>query len=324
MTGPLDLLVALGVVAGATSAAPDPSALQRDLEQARLRADSDDELEELATALERLHEHAPTVAGDRALQEARMVGYLTLARGYLARDDVAAAGVVVDEAIRVARGQEIPSATYGPSLHAFVQGRYESRPAGRSTLEVVCNVPCQIYLDETRTDSRTANLVPGTYRLWVTSEGGPRLRRAVDVESSPSVETIHYEGYPAATPVPATAEPAAREDLEPPTRGPSAADERLRVAPRWAELVGLGVGVALTVTGSVLASLGPTCVPLDGDPCSAKRRYDTAGIPLIAVGAALTVAGGVTLAVDEVRMSRAAQGGGRTPHTVRVGWALRF
>lgn len=318
---PLLGLALVAALSGGPGAAPvDPSTLQRDLEQARLLADSDDELEGLERALAALHEHAPVVAASEDLQQARAVGYLTLARGYLARNDRAAAGVVVDEALRVSRGADLPSSAYGPTLHAFVQERLAARPADRAILEVRCEAPCRVYLDETAAREVTSGLVPGVYRLWVESEGQRTLRREVKVAAGDSMVPIHYNPTPAPAPVPAegptlTDRPE-QEPGSPPAPSAPADVGRVRVAPRWAEIVGVSLGVGLAVTGAVLTALGPTCV--EQNPCEQLRRYDTAGIPILAVGSALAVAGSVTLAVDEVRVGRIR---GRT---ASIGWQMRF
>jgi hypothetical protein len=105
------------------------------------------------------------------------------------------------------------------------------------------------------------------------------------------------------------------EDVE------SVAPGQRRLAPRWSEIVLIGVGSTLLATGGGLWAIDSTC-PGGVDPTNIEacpELYDTRGLGIAAVvtGGALLVTGIGLLTNDEIRSKRGAR-------VQLVGTSLRF
>lgn len=269
--------------------------------------------DELATAVRALHQYPRELAEDSALQEARMYALLSLARARLASDDPIGAQEAVDEAIRTARGDALPSAEFGPTLDKLKKQRIEAVAAkGTATLELTCHAPCDVFINE-KTSEPTTKLPLGEYRLHVESAqpGGP-APWTIDVLVDTPDKTTALSWGESAKPEP---EPEPQPD-------PAGAAAARRVAPRWVEISALVAGVGLMAAGTVLLAINGRCPdgadPSDPDACPQVYTTLAPGAAMLAGGGALGLAGGIMLGISEVRVAnaRAAQ--------AMVTWTVRF
>lgn len=276
--------------------------------------------DELATAVRALHQFPRELAEDRALQEARMYALLSLARARLASDDTIGAQEAVDEAIRTARGDALPSAEFGPTLDKLKKKRIEAIAAkGTASLDLSCHVPCEVFINEKTSDPQV-KLPLGEYRLHVESAepGGPAPWTIDVLLDTPDKTTALSWGQPS------EAEPAP-EDAQPgPVPGRDRPDDRRtdRIAPRWLEVSVLAAGVGLMAAGTVLLVLNGRCP--DGadrsDPLACPEVYTTLapGAAMLAGGGALGITGGIMLGISETRVARA------RGTQVTATWTVRF
>ena len=275
--------------------------------------DPEANFEALAVALDQLSRFAPQLAAVGVGGEVRLLALLNLARAMLLADFEAGAGVMMDEAIRLVRGGEVPVARFGPTLSSFHTDRREAlAQRGSGRIRVDCRQPCRVYLDEATLEldasGETSPLLLGSYRVWIEGsepEGPAPERHLVDVDVDGEVETLAF---------PLVLPPV--EEPEPPSL-PS------RLLPRWAEITGLALGVGLIATGGALLSFDGHC-PKGLDPIADAARcpkiYESSagGFTALGLGAALAVTGGVLLTFDEVRV------GGLRGRQAMLGYAIRF
>lgn len=261
-----------------------------------------------------LHGQYPDQASSNvpeSVLEARVI----LIRLYLAENDSPAAHAAMDDLIRTAGGQTPPVRSYGPEVTEL----YETRKAalqgvGMATLEVDCEVECDVVINERRSTG-SEKLFLGGYRVWVKATGADASweYHEVDLLEAGSAKTIEYKD-------PTPSPDVVVKDSPPPTQ------PRKRMLPRAAEIVGLAAGVGLVVTGAVLLSFDGKCSttkqvpPEDITLEECGRVYDSlpAGAALIGVGGGALLLSGVFLGVDEVRVGRA------KGQQVMVGVTLRF
>lgn len=250
----------------------------------------------LVAALRAFAELAPLV-DDPEAQQARLFALLSLARTYLVLDRREDASAVIDEALRVARGETLPVEQFGPDLVAL---RDELRDAGPRTgrLEVECSVPCRIWVDERAFDPEAPRLREGTARVWVeASEPGRAVRRESVRIDAGATTTLRYEvEAPALEPGPA---PGSRPS--PPPRSSR------RLLPRWVSRLGLGLGIGAAAGGGVLIAVDHRCPDLSDPrttPCPRILDTDAGGWVLVGLGGAVAITSAVILALDERRARR--------------------
>ncbi|MCA9701509.1 MAG: hypothetical protein KC431_28575 [Myxococcales bacterium] len=290
----------------------DYLATKDEVQAAMLKANEDptEGSASLRNALTKLQNHAPLLAVDAEGQELRTRAQLTLARALMAAEDSDGARDVMDEAIRTARGDPMPTASFGPGLTALHKERMGSLDKlGTGEIAVTCLSPCQVYVNERpATVSGVAGLVPGKYRLHIVDPEGVNrtLQQIIEVTADGTI-AIEFGTAPI-DPIEPTTTPAFK-----------------RMMPRWAE-ISLMVAGALTMgAGGALIGIHERCPdlssPLADPQCPEVYLTRTAGIITLAGGGALFLGGTITLAVDEVRLSRSKE---RQPPAVSLVYTLRF
>jgi hypothetical protein len=305
------------------SAARENTDVVNDLQVAEQRANEDPAggLAGLRAALDRVEELGFVVAGDPKAHEARMYGLLALARAHLSLGQDDEAREIMDEAIRVARGDSLPTKTFGPRLIELHDSRLaapENRPLGQLVVE--CTPACDVLLNARiagsgrRVELSNVPLGPHRVRVQATAGGEDDLldQRIVLTENDPAAK---LEIAPATKTAPVGPEETKLvEDV------PDAAQRR-RMLPRWAGIVGVATGAVAMIAGGVLLGLDGRC-PDGSDPSSAEcinvLSTKAPGIALLAVGGAAFAGFGVVLIVDETRVRR-----GRTAGAM-LGYTLRF
>lgn len=310
------LLTALAQTApGTTAASPEYDAAIAELDAANNAVNRDPEanFEGLAQALDQLSRFAPELAADPRGSEIRLLALLNLARAMLLAGHPEGAGLIMDEAIRLVRGGELPVDQFGPTLSRFHTDRREAlAQLGRGRLQITCSEPCRVFVDEQALaldgEGRSEPLPLGTYRVWIeASEGDPLPERhQVDIDVDGELEPLEYPLAPRVV-----------DDA------PATPTTTTRMLPRWAEISMLVVGVGLVATGGTLLAFDGACPggrdPVD-DALDCPKIYESSagGFTALGLGGALALTGGVLLTIDEVRVGQA-----RSPRAM-LGYQLRF
>lgn len=263
----------------------------------------------LRDALQVLESFGPRLGKDPEGLDLRTNALLTLARALLATEDADGARDVMDAAIRTSRGDPLPAKEFGPGLHALYKERsgvLDKQP--RATISVSCKIPCRVYINERPTQEKTDKLMPGSYRVWVEAADGSQDPVKANVElAGNDVENIDYGVAPIVDIGP----------VDPPKK-----PKRLRMMPRWAEIVLMTAGAAGVGTGAALLAIDGKCPdganPMDPEACPQIYITKTAGIATLAIGGAVFLTGTITLVVDEVRVGRA------RGNEVALMWTMRF
>jgi hypothetical protein len=307
---PLALAPPAGEPAPATapaSANDDYAAALARVRQTQNMANEDPALgaTQLRDALQLLQSFGPELAKDPEGQSTRTMAQLTLARALLAIEDADGARAVMDEAIRTSRGDPLPTSEFGPGLNALHRERDRVlEKAGTGTIDVDCNQPCRVYVNERPADARSENLVLGRYRVWIESTDGSErpMQTSITLAQPDQIAALSFGTEPI--------------DEPPPTK------PFKRIMPRGAEIALLVVGVAAIGAGASLLAIDDKCPTGLADPrttdCPLVYTTKTAGIITMAAGGAVGLLGGITLAVDEVRLGK------HRGQQVALTWTLRF
>ncbi|HVH98673.1 MAG TPA: hypothetical protein VM869_08180 [Enhygromyxa sp.] len=250
---------------------------------------------QLRDALNLLQGFAPQLATNPEGQELRTMGQLTLARALLATNNADGAREAMDEAIRTSRGDPLPTKNFGPgltALHRERAGVLEKQGAG--SIEIVCNVPCRVFVNERPTQQRTDGLVPGSYRVWIEANdgSGANLQKLVAIESDGDAVKLEFGR--------AIETPPEEEDV------PKPKPKKPRLLPRWADVLLLSAGAIAVGTGATLWAIDHKCGDLSNprtSQCPEVFLTKTAGIVTVAGGGALLLTGTVLLTVDEIRVA---------------------
>lgn len=252
----------------------------------------------LTDALAAFADAAPLVGDDEA-QRARVFAQLSLARVQLFLGRAEDAATTMDEALRTARGDALPVEQFGPDLEAlYEQRRAELGPPGQLVLE--CHQPCRAWVDERAVSSKGAELPAGGHRLWIEAQakGPPVLRQDVMVPGGERVVVVYGEpAPPELTPPPTVSEPGSDRAHRP--------DRRM--LPRWASVLGMGLGAGSIVAGGVLVGVDHRCPDLSDPrttPCPRILNTDAGGWIALGVGATALIVGTVILVIDERRARR--------------------
>ena len=261
---------------------------------------------ELRAALARFDEEPSVVATSNDAHAARIDGLLALAKAELAVGREADAIAALDKAIRIARGEPLPVAKHGQrliKLHDLRVGAPELRPNG--SLHVTCSVQCRVILDGRTAGHGTDVMITGV------PLGGHQLRvepMAAEIDHHFQTDVMLSNGEPERTydyRVPEAGTPA-KSTVD---RAPADATAKPRKLPRWAGILGIGVGAAVTIAGAVLIAMDGKCPdgsnPRSADPCPDILNTDAVGIALTSVGAATLVGFSVALGVGEARQKKA-------------------
>lgn len=263
---------------------------------------------QLRDALNLLQGFAPQLAKNPEGQELRTMAQLTLARALLATNNADGARQAMDEAIRTSRGDPLPTKNFGPGLTALHREREGVlQKQGTGSIDVVCNVPCRVFINERPTQQRTEGLVPGTYRVWIEANDGSEdgLQRQVAIESDGQAIKLEF-GRVVAPP---------EEDVPPPK------PKKDRVLPRWADVLLMSAGAIAVGTGATLWAIHQKCPDLSNaraSQCPEVFLTRTAGIITVAGGGALLLTGTVLLSVDEVRVAN------QRGTQASLAWTFRF
>lgn len=272
---------------------------------------------QLRDALQLLLGHGTLLAKDPEGQDLRTMAQLTLARSLLATDDADGARDAMDDAIRTARGDPLPTKQFGPGLAALHKERAGAlAKLGSGTIAVQCNIPCRVYINERPTKARTDALVLGSYRVWIEASDGsqPELQTLVEIEADHTA-AIEFGIKPQV--------PDGPNDNPKPTFK--------RIMPRWAEVVLMSAGAIAIGTGAALWAIDDTC-PSGADPADEANKVvcpqlyitKTAGIITLAAGGAAFLTGTITLSVDEVRLKRQQSKEDPSGTAVSLVWTTRF
>lgn len=285
--------------------------MQGQLEQAIAQANDDPAagISALIDAVESVQSDPIALRGDPELLRLREQALLTLARAQLASEQGKAARASMDEAIRSSRGELVVDG-FGPGLAALHRERQQALVDGESgRLNVDCQVPCRVFVNEVELEQTSATLFHGSYRVHIEAgEDGPApVDEVLDVTGDVALE------WPEAAAMPEP-EPLSPQDA-PASRG-------RRILPRWSEAVLIAAGAVAVGVGAALLAIDGKCPggvdPMDVENCPEVYMSKTPGIASLAAGGAVLVVGGVLLTVDEVRVGRAR---GRT---VQLGLRMRF
>lgn len=314
---------AAGEPAPSTAEAPAPKVQESDAEyqaalarvETAMRMANEDPASgstQLRDALNLLQGFAPQLAMNPEGQELRTQAQLTLARALLATNDADGARAAMDEAIRTSRGDPLPTKSFGPgltALHRERQGVLEKQGAG--AIEIVCNKPCRVFINERPTQHRTDGLVPGNYRLWIEATDGsePGIQRLVEIQSGHAFK-LEFGRV-------AVVDPVSNDDPLPAPK-----PKKPRILPRWADVLLMSAGAVAIGAGATLWAIDHKCPDLSNprvEPmCPQVYNTKTAGIITIAGGGALFLTGTVLLSIDEARVAN--QRGTQASLT----WTFRF
>jgi hypothetical protein len=252
---------------------------------------------------------------DNTVPDVVLRGWLVLTGLHLAEGDKAAAANAMDQLIRTARAQEPPVRDYGPRvLQLYDSRKPELQAGGMATIEVDCEVDCNVIISHRLLPGRSEQLLLGTYQVWIKATDGAAEWEfhEVTLASAGATERVAYDDP---TPEP---EPVPRDQ---PQKLP-----RKRLLPRGAEIAGMAVGIGMVVAGALLLSFEGKCTVTqqpptpesNGETCGSLYRTIPAGASLVGIGGGLLIVSGVMLSVDEVRVGRA------KAQQVMIGVSLRF
>lgn len=267
--------------------------------------------EQLFDALARFHHYAPLLAADPAARAARARAQLNLARTYLSEGASASAAGIMDEVLRSAFSDPLPVDQFGPSLVALHDERRAAlMQAGTASLEFNCSVPCQAYVNEQAVGRRVEGLYLGIYRIWIDAAGNDFQPGPPGVENfqpgSPGVENFHIEWVKLSEPN-HTYEVAFLQFTTP-------VEHNYRFPP-GERLLPRPVEIALLAAGAGFVSAGAVMLGLANE---GERSQIGAGAALTGFGGAALLLGGITLAVDEIRV------GGARGRQAMLHWQMNF
>ena len=245
-------------------------------------------IDELSAALDALEAQASELAADSQALELRTYARLNLARAYQLTDQPELAAQTMDEAIRVANGDELPASEFGPVLDELYRERLEALEAlGRATLEVLCDTKCRVLIDERELAPGSHLLLLGSYRVTVEARDGKHkpMVKVVELTEADVEFPVRYQ----------TRDPNPPKPPEPPP-------PPKRILSRGGSVTMILIGAATAAVGvGVIGYVGGTRPPGTGESSGAIG----AGIATLVVGGALLTTGVVSLSIDEVRLGKA-------------------
>jgi hypothetical protein len=271
----------------------------------------------LEAALAQLIGFGPQIAADPKGREALDLSQLNLARALLLTGDEEAAARVMDAVLLTARERKLPIKRFGPTLVDFHDERRKQLDLlGAAAIQVQCRIACRIVIDEQPASSDSGLLYLGPHRVWIEAAdaSAPPERHEIELSEDGVSEVISYP--------PATDDDECPVVVAAPVVAPPPAPPK-RILPRWAEIGVTVIGVGAVVAGGVLLGLDGNC-PGGQDPvaeaseCPDLYEGTASGIAAVAIGSAFVVLGGVTLAVDEVRV------GNQKGHQAVLTWQMQF
>jgi hypothetical protein len=272
----------------------------------------------LEAALGQLIGFGPQIAADPKGREALDLSQLNLARALLLTGDKDQAARVMDAVLMTARARKLPIKRFGPTLINFHdERRKQLDQLGAAAIQIQCRIACRIVIDEQPATSDSGPLYLGPHRVWIEAAdaSAPPERHEIELSQDGVSEVLSYPRVMEDDECPIAAAPPAAV-APPPAPGK-------RILPRWAEISVTMIGVGAVVAGGVLLGLDGKC-PGGQDPvaeaseCPDLYEGTVSGIAAVAIGSAFVVLGGVTLAVDEVRV------GNQKGRQAVLTWQMRF
>lgn len=272
----------------------------------------------LERALKGFEAYAPEIAAKVELQAIQRRAALTLARAYHNNQQPKRARKVLNDIYRSDPPNDSELRSLGPSLVALgkeVRARVERLEQGR--IDVHCNQPCQVYINERKADRESSHL-EGSYRVYVEDLAGdkPALTKHVQILPGGGAVKVSYDNSAPVAPVvtPRASQSDPLDFVDPSTPESTRRDlprtpypRPRRIAPLWLEILGVTSGLAAVGTGAVLLRMHdrPKTSTLKGPE---PQKYDTrtAGTITIAAGATTAVVFGVFLIVDQLNANRSA------------------
>lgn len=282
--------------------------------------DPDTNLPLLEAALGQLIAFGPQLAADPKGREAVDLSQLNLARGLLLAGDEEQAARVMDAVLMTARERKLPIKRFGPTLVGFHDKRRKQlEQRGSAAIQIQCRIACRIVIDEQPASTNPGLLYLGLHRVWIEAAdaSAPAERHEIELSQDGVSEVLFY---------PEVAEDDECDVMPPPvvvTAPPAPPAPPKRILPRWAEISVAVIGVGAVAAGGVLLGLDGTC-PGGQDPvadaseCPDLYEATTSGIAAVGIGSALVVLGGVTLAIDEVRVGK------QSGRQAVLSWQTRF
>ena len=265
-------------------------------------------IEAVEAALAEAAKH-PTLAWDEALQAKLAEARVSLVWLHLANDDASAAAAAMDEALRSARGRPLESGRFGPAVLELHDARKATLAnAASATIEVDCQVPCTVVVNEHVAENPLTGLAAGDYRVWISASEADDpawAQHAVTLDDGATHTLVYEDPTPTLVPI----------DVAPVTAPPKVK----RKLPRWAEIVGMAAGLGLAATGATMLALNGKCRG-GGELATCGFVYDNTvqGASLLAAGGAVFLTFGALLTVDEIQIGRAK---GRQ---ATLTWTMRF
>jgi len=250
-------------------------------------------VERLEAAIEWIHDHPIDAAAEPNVQRAHSEALLLLAQAHLGMNDPAQAIAAIDEAVRIARGDPLPTG-FGNAVDDLVLERLSaSENAPRGHLRIDCAVPCRVILDERDAGSGAQVLAQGlplgTHRLWILAIDAPEHHVAQSFtlsEATPSHRTT-FDPMPARS-----------SDGD----GSGSLD---RLLPRWAAILGITAGVASIAAGSILLALEDRCTNdlsrVRGSTDCPYLSHNPWSPALLGIGAGLVIGFTIPLAIGDAR-----------------------
>ena len=293
---------------------------QIDAANTAVNKDPEANIAQLEEAIEKLSEFGIELADDPEGREALELSRLNLARALLVVKQEDKASAIMDTTLIRAHGRDLPTKRFGPTLAKFAAKRLRTLEAfGTGTVEVNCATSCRVIIDEEVMGESSAPLFLGEHKVWIQSTDGSFETESYTVMLEEDGQVVRYDypkdGIPE-EPLPAC-EPV---DVEPPPPPPPPPK---RILPRWASITVAVIGAGAAVAGGVMLGLDGSCpggLDPEADAADCPQIYEgtVPGLVAIGIGSALTVAGSVVIAVDEVRVGK------QKGQQATIGWKMRF
>ena len=206
---------------------------------------------ELERSIALLSTFPDQLATNARASERLVVAYLALARGYMQLDQRERAVLVIDDLLLW-----IPSMAHVPSrfLPDFSELLSERQAVltrrGHSTLQVTCELPCNVSVNGFEIGAGEHELRPGSHMVALSSTNDelPPETRHIELPPGDRVLLEYRRVAPAPTLTP-------RPNESPPPVTPPTSDTRPTMRKFWPGWLGLGLGVAASIAGTALISI---------------------------------------------------------------------
>lgn len=309
----------------------DASTQMEDAREAVGDSPSSELLEELERAIEVLQSFGEALIGEPEGYgiDSILTARLSLARGYkqLEPPDKARAEAILDQVLRTNDPALVDAKIQGlfPDLSGEAKKAKDKLAAeGKATIKVTCHQGCVVAVDNyplgavsTSGEAIEHEFYHGTHTVLILSTDGENANVVQVVELGEDGEQLSF-----GTPIIPEVEIVPVVEL---VGAELKVVEAKRKLPRWAEIVGVGVGSALIVTGGTLLSFDERCTDVSGHAsevnCPQMWESTAGGAVTLGVGIGLSVAAAVLLTIDE---RKAGRGNQRARLELQPNGVLRF